>query len=147
MPASALICDTGALLDYLSRSAPDHAAFRRAIDGAGTRYVPGLVLVELDYFLRHQRKAMASFVDDMRRGAFTYVPPSAWHICRAMDIDRRYADLGLGLVDASIVAVAEEVGVSRLATRDLRHFAAVRLASGQTFELAVHPTRPDGARR
>jgi len=139
MTASALLCDTGALLDYLSRAAPDHAAFRRAIDGAGTRYVPGLVLAELDYFLRHERKAMAAFVDDLRRGAFTYVPPSAWHISRAMDIDRRYADLALGLVDASIIAVAEELGVSKLATRDVRHFSAVRLQRGQAFELVVHP--------
>jgi predicted nucleic acid-binding protein len=146
MPAPALICDTGALLDYLCRSAPDHAAFRQAIDDAGTRYVPGLVLAELDYFLRQQRKAMASFVDDMRRSAFTYVPPSAWHICRAMEIDRRWAALGLGLVDASIVAVAEEVGVSRLATRDIRHFTTVRLRDAQAFELVVHPSRPDGSR-
>jgi hypothetical protein len=80
------------------------------------------------------------FVDDLRRGAFTYLSPSAWHISRAMDIDRRYADLGLGLVDASIIAVAEEVGVSRLATRDIRHFAAVRLRGGQAFDLVVHPS-------
>ena len=82
---------------------------------------------------------MAAFVDDLRRGAFTYVPPSAWHISRAMDIDRRYADLALGLVDASIIAVAEELGVSKLATRDVRHFSAVRLQRGQAFELVVHP--------
>jgi hypothetical protein len=40
--AAALICDTGALLDYLVESAPDHALFRSAIDHARTRYVPGL---------------------------------------------------------------------------------------------------------
>src|SRR5438093_942684 len=33
---------------------------------------------------------------------------------RAMEVDRRYAALGLGLVDASIVALAEEVGSPRL---------------------------------
>ena len=147
MPAPALICDTGALLDYLAQSAPDHTAFRQAIDQAGTRYVPGLVLTELDYFLRHERKAMAAFVDDLQSGAFTYVPPSTWHIRRAMDIDRRYADLGLGLVDASIIAVAEEVGVARLATRDIRHFAAVRMSSGQAFDLVVKPSRPNSPRR
>jgi uncharacterized protein len=136
---SALLCDTGALLDYLARGSPDHPAFRRAIDQATTRYVPGLVLAELDYFLRRQRDAMAAFVDDLRRGAFTYVPPSPWHISRAMVIDRQYADLELGLVDASIVALAEEVGVTRLATRDIRHFSAVRLAGGQAFDLVVRP--------
>jgi hypothetical protein len=49
---AALICDTGALIDYLVESAPDHELFRKAIDQARTRYVPGLVLAEVDYFLR-----------------------------------------------------------------------------------------------
>jgi len=40
---AAIICDTSALLDYLVASAPDHRAFRRAIDRARARYVPGLV--------------------------------------------------------------------------------------------------------
>jgi predicted nucleic acid-binding protein len=104
--AAALICDTGALLDYLVESAPDHGLFRRAIERARTRYVPGLVLAEVDYFLR-------------------------------------YAGLGLSLVDGSVVALAEGLGIRRLATRDVRHFAAVRLRDAKSFELAVHPTSPD----
>ena len=59
------------------------------------------------------------------------------------EIDRRYADLRLGLVDASLVALAEQLGVRRIATRDVRDFAAVRLQDGTTFELVVHPTNPD----
>jgi len=39
--ADALICDTGALIDYLVESAPDHKRFRDAIDQARTRYVLG----------------------------------------------------------------------------------------------------------
>jgi len=52
----------------------------------------------------------------------------------------RYSDLGLGLVDASIVVLAEDVGVRRIATRDIRHFSAVRLRDGSAFEFAVRPT-------
>jgi len=143
MPAPALICDTGALVDYLSRTAPDHLSFRRAIDAAGTRYVPGLVLAEVDYFLRGARKAMSAFVDDIRSGAFIYVTPTVAQIERAMEIDRRYPRLGLGLVDASIVAVADELGVRRLATRGIRHFSVVRLRRGQAFDLVVIPDSPD----
>jgi len=143
MSAPALLCDTGALLDYLVAAAPDHRAFREAIDGARARYVPGLVLAELDYFLRDERAAMRAFMADLRRGAFTYAAPTATHLERAMEVDRQYAGLGLGLVDASIVALAEELGVARLATRDLRHFEAVRLRSGRRFELVVRPRRSD----
>lgn len=141
--AAALICDTGALLDYLVKGARDHRAFRTAIDRARTRYVPGLVLAELDYFLRDERNAMASFMTDLAAGAFTYAPPGLAQLARAMTIDAAYADLGLGLVDASIVALAEELGVRRVATRDVRHFAAVRLRDGRALELVVKPTQPD----
>jgi predicted nucleic acid-binding protein len=140
---AALICDTGALLDYLVESAPDHELFRQAIDGARARYVPGLVLAELDYFLREERRAMNVFMDDLARGAFTYAPPALDQLVRAMEIDRRYRDLGLGLVDASVVALADTIGVRRIATRDVRHFSAVRLRDGGALDLVVHPTDPD----
>lgn len=140
---AAIICDTGALLDYLVGSAPDHERFRAAIDRARTRYVPALVLAELDYFLRTERPAMRQFISDVRRGAFTYAPLPIDHIQRAMEIDERYADLGLGLVDASVVALAEDLGLTRIATRDIRHFATVRLRDGRPFELVVRPTDPD----
>lgn len=146
MPAvspAALICDTDALLDYLVESAPDHGLFRQAIDQARTRYVPGLVLAEVDYFLRDERRAMQVFMEDLARGAFTYAPPTAGQLARAMEVDRRYADLGLGLVDGSIVALAESLHIRRLATRDVRHFAAVRFRDGRTFDLVVQPTAPD----
>jgi predicted nucleic acid-binding protein len=60
-----------------------------------------------------------------------------------MEIDRQYADLRLGLVDASIVALAEELGVHCLATRDVRHFSSVRLRGGRHFDLVVRPRRPE----
>lgn len=143
MSTAALICDTGALLDYLVATAPDHRAFRDAIDRSRTRYVPGLVLAEVDYFLRKERDAMRALLRDLSRGAFTHAAPTLAILDRAMDIDRQYADLALGLVDASVVALAEELGVYRLATRDVRHFRAVRLRGGKRFDLVVQPTRPE----
>jgi len=143
--AAAIICDTGALIDYLVESAPDHRLFHDAINRARTRYVPGLVLAEVDYFLRYERGAMQVFMQDLVRGAFIYAPPNVGQLSRAMDVDRRFADLGLGLVDSSIVALAELLGVRRLATRDVRHFTAVRLRDGRSFDLVVHPAHPDNS--
>jgi predicted nucleic acid-binding protein len=140
---AALLCDTGALLDYVVESAPDHRLFRDAIDLARTRYVPALVLAELDYFLRDERRGMQAFMRDLARGAFTYATPSLEQLSRAMQVDQRYPDLGLGLVDGSIVSLAEDLDLRRIATRDVRHFAAVRLRDGSSFELVVHPTHPD----
>jgi predicted nucleic acid-binding protein len=142
-----LICDTGALLDYLVAGSTDHEAFRIAIDRARTRYVPGLVLAELDYFLRDEREAMRAFVRDLRSGAFTHAPSDIGQLVRAMEIDRQYGNLRLGLVDASIIALAEQVGVRRIATRDVRDFAAVSFSDGGGFELVVDPAEPDRSKR
>lgn len=141
--SSALICDTGALLDYLVEDAPDHERFRFAIDRARTRYVPGLVLAEVDDCLRDERKAMKALIDDLMRGAFTYAAPTADQLARAMEVDRRFANLHLGLVDATVVVLAEDLGIRRLATRDVRDFAAVRLRDGSAFDLVVRPQNPD----
>ena len=118
-------------------------SFRKAIDQARTRYVPGLVLAEVDYFLRDERQGMQLFMQDLARGAFTYAPPTLGQLTRAMEVDRRFADLSLGLVDASVVALAESLDIRRLATRDVRHFATVRLRDGRAFDLVVHPSDPD----
>jgi predicted nucleic acid-binding protein len=127
----------------LVESAPDHQLFRNAIDRARTRYVPGLVLAEVDYFLRNERRAMQLFMQDLARGAFTYAPPTVGQLSRAMEVDRSFADLRLGLVDGSVVALAESLGIRRLATRDVRHFAAVRLRDGRSFDLVAHPANPE----
>jgi uncharacterized protein len=51
-------------------------------------------------------------------------------------VAERYADTGLGLADASLVAVAERLGTIDIATLDERHFRAVRpLAGGKAFRL------------
>ena len=47
----------------------------------------------------------------------------------------QYADLGLGGTDASIVAIAERLGITQVATFDRRHFTVVRPAHVQTFTL------------
>ena len=101
------------------------------------------MLAEVDYFLRDERRAMQVFMNDLARGAFTYAPPTRGQLARAMEVDRRFEDLGLGLVDGSVVALAEELGIRRLVTRDVRHFAVVRLRDGSAFELVVHPTDPE----
>jgi hypothetical protein len=65
------------------------------------------VLAEIDCFFRDERRAMQVFMQYLARGAFTYAPTTLGQLSRAMDVDRRFADLGLGLVDGSLVALAE----------------------------------------
>lgn len=48
---------------------------------------------------------------------------------------KTYADLPLGAVDASVITVAERLGISRVATLDRRHFTVVRPKHVPALEL------------
>lgn len=53
-----------------------------------------------------------------------------------VNIAEHYADNGLGLADASLVALAESLHTADIATLDERHFRAVRpLAAADAFRL------------
>jgi uncharacterized protein len=47
----------------------------------------------------------------------------------------QYADLPLGAVDASVIALAERLGIPEVATLDRRHFSVVRPLHVPTFHL------------
>ncbi len=54
---------------------------------------------------------------------------------RVAELVERYADLDLGGVDASVVAVAERLGVHEIATLDRRDFSVVRPRHIDAFDL------------
>ncbi len=42
------------------------------------------------------------------------------------ELAEQYVDLPLGTTDASVIALAERLGISEIATTDRRHFLVVR---------------------
>lgn len=85
-------------------------------------------MAEAGWLIDHQLgpSAEARFCASIADGdlAVETLTPADWR--RVSDLVRDYADLRLGGVDASLVAVAERVGASDIATLDRRHFAVVR---------------------
>ena len=57
---------------------------------------------------------MAVLLEDLSRGSFKYAAPTLAILGRAMRVDQQLADRELGLIEASIIALAEELGVYRL---------------------------------
>jgi uncharacterized protein len=47
-------------------------------------------------------------------------------LARTAELVRTYADLPLGAVDASVIAVAERLNLTDVASLDRRHFTVVR---------------------
>ena len=125
----ALVCDTGPILAALDRDDPDHAACKALLDRADEDLVvPGLVLTELDYWCRKLalNQALSTVAEDVELGAWLLEWPPASDLQRACELQTRYADLSLGLVDATVIALVERLGEPKVATLDHRHFSVVR---------------------
>lgn len=125
----ALILDTGPLLAALDAADPDHARCAALLtDSTEDLVVPALVLAELDYWCsrRLSPDAWLIFLDDVLAGAYRVEPPTPADLARCRDLQARYRDLALGVVDASVVALAERLEESKVASLDQRHFRAVR---------------------
>ena len=134
----ALICDTGPLLAALDAADPDHDRCARMLTNADEDLVvPTLVLAELDYWCsrRLPSGAWLIFLDDLLAGVYRVEPPSGADLARCRELQVRYADLALGVVDASVVALAERMAESKVATLDQRHFRAVRPVHIGSLEL------------
>jgi predicted nucleic acid-binding protein len=133
-----LICDTGPLLAALDAADPDHRACVDALANADDDLVvPALVLAELDYWCAQRlgSEAWLVFLDDVLGGAYQIEPVTAVDLERCRELQATYADLRLGVVDASVIALAERLGESRVATLDQRHFRAVRPSHVAALEL------------
>lgn len=137
-----IIVDTGGLLRTLACTAdgkPTFPEYKNFLTTASVVIVPGLVLAEVDYFLRNNRLAMRKLVaeifDPATRYEFELPLPS--DLVRALELDARFNKLNLGLVDGTVIAVAERRRVYRVLTTDRRDFGAVRLGPrlARAFEL------------
>jgi predicted nucleic acid-binding protein len=134
----ALICDTGVLLAALDAADPDHERCAMLLtDAQEDLVVPALVLAELDYWCsrRLRPEAWLIFLDDLLAGVYRVEPPTGADLARCRVLQARYVDLGLGVVDSSVVALAERLGEPKVATLDQRHFRAVRPAHVEALEL------------
>lgn len=134
----ALVADSGALYALYDKRDKHHLAVRNAVaEDAGPILVPVAILAEVDYLLRVRlgMKAEARFLEGIVKGAFTLCEFTPEDATACQNILGRYAELDLGLADASVIAAAEKLKVRRILTVDKRDFRVVRTAKGEPFEL------------
>jgi predicted nucleic acid-binding protein len=139
-----IIADTGGLLRALARTPDGDASFpdyQRVLTSASAVIVPGLVLAEVDYFLRGDRGVMRKLVAEIfdPETRYEYELPLPVDIARALELDAKFAQLGLGLVDGTVAALAERRQVYRVLTTDRRDLGAIRLGPRLTRALELLP--------
>jgi predicted nucleic acid-binding protein len=75
------------------------------------------------------------FLGDLASGNFMLEAVHPADVLRMAELVARYHDLPLGSVDASVIAAAERLGISDIATLDRRHFSIIRPQHIETFQL------------
>jgi uncharacterized protein len=133
-----LVLDTSPLLAALDAADPDHEPCAALLaDASEDLIVPALVLAELDYWC-HERLApdvWLAFLEDVLAGAYRVEAPTQAELMRCHELQDAHADLRVGVVDASVLALVERLEEPKLATLDHRHFGTMRPRHVEALEL------------
>lgn len=120
-----VLLDTGIVYAYYDRSDAWHERARRLIENEQRGLLlPAAVIPEADWLLgqRLGPRGRLTFYSGIVDGYYLVADLPRPAFARVVELNRRFDDLNLGFVDASIVALAESLGLTRIATTDRRHF-------------------------
>ncbi len=123
-----VLLDTGIVYAYYDRDDRWHARARALVEREQRGLIlPAPVIPEVDHLLGHRLGATSrqTLYAGIVEGYYLVADLPRDGYARVAEVNRRFADLGLGFVDASIVALAEALGVRRVATTDRRHFEPI----------------------
>ena len=142
--AGPLVADTGGLLRAIAKrpnGRPMWPDFERALRSATRVVIPALVLVEVDYFLRRNRRAMHALLAEIfnPRTTYEFHAPTKEDVTRAIELDRKFHQLEIGLVDGAVAALAERLRIYRILTIDQEDFGPLRVGSRFTQTLEIVP--------
>ena len=136
-----ILVDTGPLVAAALRDDREHHACVELLTGlhlAGRPLlIPSTVIAEVGYLLAREGGARveAQFLASIADGDFRCVHLTPPDFRRMAVLVEQYRDLPLGTTDASVVALAERLGITEVATLDRRHFTVVRPLHIEAFRL------------
>ncbi|HEX3540690.1 MAG TPA: PIN domain-containing protein [Acidimicrobiales bacterium] len=133
-----IVVDTGVAFGAADRDDPDHAGSAAVLrDHAGELVIPTPVIVETSWLVddRLGPAAEAGFLRSVSVGELHRIDLDDADWERVIELIDGYADLNLVVVDASVIAVAERLGITTLATINHRDFRVVRPRHCDAFDL------------
>jgi predicted nucleic acid-binding protein len=117
---------------------PKHAVCQELlVRYPGPLAVPALCIAEVAYIASRRLgwDTEVRFLGALTAGDLTVEQLHPADLERIAELVSAYRDLPLGTTDASVVAAAERLDVTTIATLDKRHFSVVRPAHADSFEL------------
>jgi len=133
-----LLIDAGPVVALADPDEPQREGILATLrDEPGDLVMPAPTTSEVDYLLgqRFGQAARRAFLRDLARGRFSIACLEREDYEKISDLDLRYADLGLGLADCALIALANRYRTTRIVSFDERHFRAVTPLGGGAFTI------------
>jgi len=142
-----LIVDTGPLVAWFDAADAHHASVRTLLASyEGELVSTWPVVTEVCHLLPEH--VVSTFLRWVGSGGLTLVDLPATTLLGLADRMEKYADLPMDLADASLVWLAESLGVLDILTLDRRDFGVYRTQRGKSLRNALDAeTRPRAGRR
>ena len=124
----AVLLDTGILYAYYDRADTWHSGALEVFEAhPGGLIVPAPVIPEVDHLIgvRLGGEARHVFYEGLAGGHYFVADLPSEGYSRVAALNRQFAAVELGFVDAAVLAIAEALGLMRIATTDRRDFGAV----------------------
>ena len=139
MAVSTWLVDTGPFIAYVNRRDPMHERVAARLDGfSGHLATTGAVVTEVMYFLSAVPGGPVAFAELLvasnTRIADVSEPEA---VLLAADLMAKYSDTPMDFADATLVLLADELGVVDMLTLDRRGFSTYRTAKRRAFRLVV----------
>ena len=134
----AVVVDTGVLVSAADCDEPRHKSCAELLRSlAGDLFVPGPVVSESAWLIKARLgpPAEIAFLALFTSCELQVVDLTLADYQRCVELIGTYADLGLGLVNASVVTVAENLRALTIATLNHRDFTVVRPAHTEASEV------------
>lgn len=132
-----IVCDTGPLLAAANADDSEHDVCLATLSKqTGPLIVPALIVTEICFMLaKVGPQAEATFLRSLAAEELIVEPLSPADYARMADLVVEYGTFSLGAADASVIAVAERLKITTVATIDHRHFRQITPKHCAAFEL------------
>ena len=132
-----MVVDSGPLIALFDSDDQNHERVRAWYRGHWFRgHTTLAVVTEVSYSLSYRIESELSFLKWVRAGALRVVNLTDDDLARCIEVIAKYSDLPADFSDATLVAVAERLGIREVATLD-GDFRVYRCRKRRTFLLPL----------
>ncbi|WP_026733268.1 type II toxin-antitoxin system VapC family toxin [Fischerella sp. PCC 9605] len=137
MERNPAVADTGFIVALLNRSDTMHSIVVTAYTQQQQILLPQTVLAEVAYLVGRNAgvATVAAFLKGLSASKFSLVALTDQDVMRVAEILEDYGDTRIDFVDATVMAVAERYGITKILTLDQRDFRLFRPKHCDSFEI------------